>query len=136
MTLTDKNKSVLPDQTAVLGKHAQVIVNLTPKLGEPSWLFSRGSAFVEIDTLDHENFRVSWSAVNMPSFLLRSRRWQTLSVDENTGKTKYYNVEAFGGLLAYLVRLLLGSKLKVCFQAAAEDLKTRAETCSTPDVAR
>ncbi len=127
MTLTDKNKAILPDQTAVLGKHAQVVVNLTPKLGEPSGLFSRGSAFVEIDTLDHENFCVSWSTTNMPSFLLRSRRWQTLSVDENTGKTKYYNVEAFDGLFAYLVRFLLGSRLEVCFQAAAVDLKKRAE---------
>jgi len=128
MTLTDKNKAILPDQTAVLGKHAQVVVNLTPKLGEPSaGLFSKGSAFVEIDTLDHENFCVSWSTANMPAFLLHSRRWQTLSVDENTGKTKYYNVEAFGGLLAYFVRFLLGSRLEVCFQAAAVDLKKRAE---------
>jgi len=131
MTLTDKNKAILPDQTAVLGKHAQVVVNLTPnKLGgepSPAGLFSRGSAFVEIDTLDHENFCVSWSTANMPAFLLHSRRWQTLSVDENTGKTKYYNVEAFGGLFAYLIRLLLGSRLAVCFQAAAVDLKKRAE---------
>jgi hypothetical protein len=128
MTLTDKNKVILPDQTAVLGKHAQVVVNLTPKLGEPSaGLFSRGSAFVEIDTLDHENFCVSWSTENMPAFLLHSRRWQTLSVDENTGKTKYYNVEFVGGLLAYFARFTLGSKLKVSFQAAADDLKRRVE---------
>ena len=129
MTLTDKNKVILPDQTAVLGKHAQVVVNLTPKLGEPSaGLFSRGSAFVEIDTLDHENFCFSWgNADTMPSFLFRSKWWQTLSVDENTGKTKYYNVEFVGGLLAYFARFTLGSKLKVSFQAAADDLKRRVE---------
>ncbi len=83
---------------------------------------------MEIDTLDHETFRFSWSnADTMPSFLFRSKRWQTLSVDENTGKTKYYNVEFVGGLLAYFARFTLGKKLKICFQAAAEDLKKRTE---------
>jgi len=128
MTLMDQNKIILPDQGAAIGKYAQLRLNFTPKIGGPSGLFSRGSAFVEIDTLDHENFCFSWSnADTTPSFLFRSIRWQTLSIDENTGKTKYHNVEFVGGLLAYFARFTLGSKLKVSFQAAADDLKRRVE---------
>lgn len=125
--LTDKAKSPLPDQTASLGKHADIKVNMPPKLGKPSGWFSSSSAFAVIDGLDHDNYRVSWSTVVGMPFLLHSKRWQGLTVDENTGQTRYYTIEAFGGLLAYVARFLVRSKLEVGFRAAAESLKTRAE---------
>ena len=64
------------------------------------------------------------------SFLLHATRKQGLTIDENTGKTRYYTVEDFGGLLAYLIWFLLQSKLQVGFRAAAECLKNRAERSS------
>jgi len=127
MTLMDKFKSPLPDQTATLGGHIHVKVNMPPKIGEPSDWFSSGSSFVVIDSLDHDNYRVSWSSVILTPFLLHTKRWQGLTVDEITGKTKYYTIEAFGGLLAYLIWFLVGAKLRVGFHAAAESLKNRSE---------
>jgi hypothetical protein len=127
ITLTDKSKSPLSDQTPALGKHVHIKANMPPKIGEPSGWFSSGSAFVVIDGLDHDNYHVSWSSIIGTPFLLHTKRWQGLSVDENTGKTKYYTIEAFGGLLAYLIRFLLRSKLRTGFRAAAQSLKACAE---------
>lgn len=132
ITLTDKFKSPLPDQTVALGNHAYIVANMPPKIGEPSSWFSSGSAFVVIDSLDHDNYRVSWNTTIGTPFLLHSKRWQSLTVDENTGKTRYYTVEAFGGLLAYIIWFLLGFKLRVGFRAAAMDLKNRAEEQGEP----
>ena len=100
---------------------------MPPKIGESSSWFSSGSAFVVIDSLNHDDYHVSWSSIIGTPFLLHTKRWQGLIVDENTGKTKYYTVEAFGGLLAHLIWFLLRSKLRVGFRAAAESLKNRAE---------
>ncbi|KAJ3503009.1 hypothetical protein NLJ89_g8626 [Agrocybe chaxingu] len=125
-TITDASGNPLPDQTPAEGKYMAIKVNMPPKLGEPGW-FGSGSAFVTISTLDPENYRAAWKTAGMPYFILHTERWQALSVDETTGKTKYENIEAFGGLAAYLVRLFVGTKLKVGFVAAAECLKKRAE---------
>ena len=100
---------------------------MPPMLGQPSGWFSTGSALCVIDSLDHDEYRVSWSTVILTPFLMHSKRWQGLTVDASTGKTRYYTVEAFGGLLAYIMWFLVGSKLLVGFRAAAESLKTRAE---------
>jgi hypothetical protein len=85
------------------------------------------SPLVVIDSLDHDNHRVSWSSVLVSPFLLHTKRWQSLTVDENTGKTKYHTVEAFGGLLAYPTWFLFGLKLRRGFLAAAQSLKAHAE---------
>ena len=127
MTLTDVSKAPLSDQSLELGKYASIRVNMPPKLGEPFGWFSSGSTFAKIDGLDHENFRVTWSTANYPHFLLHTKRWQSLSVDKDTGQTRYYTVEAFGGLLAYVIWLLLASKLQVGFQAMADSLKKHSE---------
>jgi len=124
--LTDASKSPLSDQTPAEGKFMAIKVNMPPKLGEPGW-FGGGSAFVSIENLDHENYRAAWATAGVPYFILHTKRWQSLSVDENTGKTKYENLEAFGGILAYLVRFFVGAKLRLGFQAAADSLKKRAE---------
>ena len=100
---------------------------MPPKIGEPSSWFSSGSSLLVIDSLDHDNYHVSWSSIIVTPFLLHTKRWQGLTVDKTTGKTKYYTIEAFGGLLAYLIWFLLGSKLRVGFHAAAESLKIHAE---------
>ncbi|KAF9526005.1 hypothetical protein CPB83DRAFT_858490 [Crepidotus variabilis] len=128
ITLTDASKTPLADQTPAVGKHLYTEVHMArPKVGKPTGIFTTGSAFVTIDSLDHANFQVSWSTADMPYFLLHTTRWQSLSVDENTGQTKYTTTECFGGFLAYLVQFFVGSKLRVGFQAAATSLKARAE---------
>jgi len=127
MTLTDKSKTPLSDHRPELGKYASIRVNIPPQLGEPSGWFSTGSAFAKIDGLDHENFCVTWTTANYPYFLLHTKRWQSLSMDKNTGQTRYFTVEAFGGLLAYIIWLLLASKLQIGFQAMADSLKKHSE---------
>ncbi|KAF8999776.1 hypothetical protein BDQ17DRAFT_1360355 [Cyathus striatus] len=122
----DASKRPLDDQAPTEGKYLSIAVHLPPTMGEPG-IFGTGSAFVQITALDHENHRAAWATASLPSFILHSERWQALSVDPVTGKTKYETIEVFNGLAAYLVRLFVGSKLKLGFQAMADDLKHRAE---------
>jgi len=94
---------------------------------KPPGLFGEGSAFEKITTLDHKNFRVAWTFVGLPKFMLNAERWQVLSYDSITKQTKYESTEVFGGLLAYLVKWFVCPKLVLGFQATAEGLKRRAE---------
>jgi len=123
LRLTDASKLPLSDQTPSEGKHISMQVNLPPKLGEPG----ASSTLVVIENLDHENYRVVWTTADHPYFLLHAKRWQSLSVDEDTGKTKFENFEVFSGILAYLVRFFVGAKLRLAFEAVADALKKRAE---------
>ena len=97
---------------------------------EPGF-FGRSSVFVKVTTLDHTNHRVAWCAEGLPKFLLRTERWQALSVDEVSGRTKYETIEVFGGFLAYFVKFFVGEKLALGFQAIADCLKKCAEASST-----
>jgi len=126
MKVTNREKLPLEDQTIAEGKNMQIVVSMMPTLSEPRYI-DRGNAFVVVSTYDPENYRVAWKADMLPSFLLNTERWQTLTVDEATGHTKYETFEFFGGILAYITKFMVGSKLAVCFQAAADSLKKRAE---------
>ncbi|KDR78380.1 hypothetical protein GALMADRAFT_245540, partial [Galerina marginata CBS 339.88] len=101
-------------------------MNMAPSLGEIRYM-DRGNAFAVISAFDPENYRVAWKADMLPGFLLKSERWQMLTIDEATGQTKYENFEVFGGVLAYLVRYLAEAKIKAGFKAATDSLKKRAE---------
>ncbi|KAF8154106.1 hypothetical protein B0H34DRAFT_720351 [Crassisporium funariophilum] len=125
-TVVDASKQLLPDQTPAEGQYMSISVNMPPTL-EEAGMFGKSSAFVTVTTLDPTNYRVAWCTAGMPRFLLHTERWQALSVDEATGKTKYETIEVFGGILAYFVRFFVGSKLSVGFKAAADTLKKRAE---------
>lgn len=78
-----------------------------------------------VTLVDAENYRVAWKN-RMPQWLMRTERWQWLTVVD--GKTKYETIEVFNGPAAYLVRWFVGSGLKKSFQAMADDLKTRTES--------
>ena len=61
-----------------------------------------------------------------PGWLLQGERFQTLTaIDANT--TQYWTREAFTGLLAPLLKIMLGRALQRGFDAVADGLKARAE---------
>ncbi len=125
-TIVDKSGTSLADQTPKEGSYASISpVHLPPTMGEPGW-FGKSSAFVRITALDRENYRIAWNVASFPGFLLRSERWQVLSIDPS-GKTKYESKEAFGGVIAWLVYFFVYSNLVLGFNAQAEGLKNRAE---------
>ncbi|TDL26884.1 hypothetical protein BD410DRAFT_473274 [Rickenella mellea] len=78
-----------------------------------------------VNTYDNDRRRVEWSPTGYPAWLLRSRRWQTVSTVEDG--TLYETREVFAGPLVYLVNLLTGRDLRISLQRMAEALKTRAE---------
>ncbi|KIM41741.1 hypothetical protein M413DRAFT_18729 [Hebeloma cylindrosporum] len=126
MTLVTPSNQPLEDQTPSVGKHISIAVNIPPKLGEPGW-FGSGSAFVRIEVFDSQNFRAVWTTAGFPHWLLHSERWQTLTVDETNGKTRYETIEVFDGVVAYAIKFFVGGMLRLGFKAAAESLKARAE---------
>lgn len=104
-------------------------VHIPPTMGTPG-PFGTGSAFCEITVIDHDNYRVAWESAPTllrPSVLLRTERWQILTEGPD-GKTKYESFEVFSGPLAYLVKLFVGSGLKLGFKAFADSLKERVES--------
>jgi hypothetical protein len=125
-TIVDERGTPLAEQTPTEGSYASISpVHLPPTMGEPG-VFGKSSAFVRITALDRENYRVAWSVASLPGFLLRSERWQVLSIDPS-GKTKYESKEVFGGVIAWLVYFFVYSNLVLGFNAQAEGLKNRAE---------
>ena len=114
------------NQTPAEGKYLLIApVHLPPTMGEPGW-FQKQSAFEIISTVDHENYRVAWTNVSFPRFLLNAERWQSLSMDGN-GRTRYETIEVFGGILAYILKFWLREKLVIGFNAQADGLKRWAE---------
>ncbi|KAF8909669.1 hypothetical protein CPB84DRAFT_1765153 [Gymnopilus junonius] len=101
--------NILGDQTLAEGKNIHITINTALTLSEPGVL-DGGSAFAVVSTFDPENYR----------YLLNTERWQILSVDEATGKTKYETHEFFDGILRII-------KIAKGFQAAADTLKERVE---------
>jgi len=120
---------ILDDQTLCEGSFLHIKVNLPPTMEEPG-LFGRMSAFVKVTTIDHTNHRAAWCTEGLPKFLLHTERWQALSVDDVSGRTKYETIEVFGGFLAYFVKFFVGEKLALGFQASADCLKKCAEESS------
>ncbi|TFK24881.1 hypothetical protein FA15DRAFT_669082 [Coprinopsis marcescibilis] len=89
--------------------------------------YGRLEVFAETTVIDRENYRVAWeTAGSIPSWLLHSERWQTLTRLPD-GRTKYETQEVFRGALAYIVKWVLGSALSSGFHVMAETLKQRAE---------
>ncbi|KAG5637081.1 hypothetical protein H0H81_005813 [Sphagnurus paluster] len=124
-TIVDRGGNALSDQTPKAGQYLLIApVHLPPTMGEPGW-FQKQSAFEMITTVDHENHRVAWINIALPSFLLSAHRWQALSVVD--GKTKYETIEVFGGIFGYLVKFFMYDKLVLGFNAQAEGLKKQAE---------
>jgi hypothetical protein len=106
-----------------------ITVNLPPTLSKPAFpaFLHTSTALTQIIVVDEEHHRASWVLAGVPKFLLTSERWQALSVDTETGKTRYETKEVFGGILAYLADWFVGPNLNLGFCAQAEGLKMRAE---------
>ena len=120
------SKESLVDQTPHEGSFLHIQANIPPTMEEPGF-FGKSSVFVKVTTLDHTNHRAAWCAEGFPKFLLHTERWQALSVDEVTGRTKYETIEVFGGFLAYFAKFFVGKNLALAFQAGADCLKKCAE---------
>jgi len=129
-TVVNASKELLADQTPCEGSFLQLNVNIPPTMGEPGW-FGRSSVLVKVTTIDHINHRAAWCAEGLPKFLLRTERWQALSVDEATGWTKYETIEVFNGFLAYFTKFFVGKNLALAFQTSADCLKKCAEGSSS-----
>lgn len=129
--LTDASKKPLPasQQTPRAGAHLLIHPVHIPPSFDPPRLFPAGSAFEIITTVDTDNYRCAWENVEYPSWLLTAVRWQVLVevVEDGRKKTRYETIEVFGGLLAYLIKLFVGSGLQAGFRAMAEGLKKRSE---------
>ncbi|EGO02924.1 hypothetical protein SERLA73DRAFT_176393 [Serpula lacrymans var. lacrymans S7.3] len=124
--LTDARKNPLADQTPSVGSYLLISpVHIPPTMSD-KWLPS--SAFERITALDRDNFRVAWENIEMPRWLLNAERWQALSeVEGEPGKTRYETIEVFGGVVAYIVKVLFRKGLNEGFAAMAEGLKRRSE---------
>ena len=95
-------------------------------MGKAGFL-GKSSAFEKITTFDRDNYRLSWVFWGMiPRWMLYAERFQTL-IDEGNGQTRYYTVEVFKGVLAYVVKALYHKGLIRGFQEMANALKDRAE---------
>lgn len=130
--IVDASGKPHPDgPTLAEGKHTSISVHLPPTMDTPG-LFGKNGAFCEITILDPENYRVAWETVPSllaPSWLLHAERWQILT-ELPEGKTKYETTEVMFGPAAYIVKFVVGSWLKLGFQAFADSLKGRAEAAS------
>ena len=88
----------------------------------------KASVTEEIIThLDSDSFRFAWRFATPARWLITAERWQVVRDDGPGGQTVYETCEFFGGLLAYLVRFFLGTKLQAAFDAMSRALKERAE---------
>lgn len=74
-----------------------------------------------------KGYRVAWKALGYPYLILRSERVLEL-VELQDGSTDFVTWETFGGVLAYVVNTLFGTKLKDRFADWARDLKRIGET--------
>ena len=128
-TVVNASNETIADQTPVEGSFLQIKVNIPPTMDEPGFL-GKSSVFVKVKTIDHINHRAAWGAEALPKFLLHTERWQALSEDEATGRTKYETIEVFSGILAYFVKFFVGKNLALSFQAGADCLKKCAEGSS------
>jgi hypothetical protein len=125
--VVDAAKQRLPDQTAKEGVHLLMSVHLPPVLG----VRTRQQSFEEITAVDHAHHRVCWCAAFLgPRWLLATERWQALSevIEGGERKTRYESKIAHRGVMAYILRYLLGGTMQGAFNDTAMALKRRAES--------
>lgn len=123
ITIVDKSKKALADQTLAVDKHILMKVHIPPSMDDEH---KKQAAFEKVTTVDHDGHRLSWVNIDYPAWVLRAERWQTL-VSLPDGRTKYETWEVFGGILAYVVKWYVGKGLQESFAAFATGLKERCE---------
>jgi hypothetical protein len=80
---------------------------------------------VETITAIEDQHLLAW-ITRAPGWLLQGERFQVItSIDAH--RTHYWTREAFTGVLAPVLQILLGKDLRRGFEAVARDLKARAE---------
>ncbi|KAH7908676.1 hypothetical protein BJ138DRAFT_1157103 [Hygrophoropsis aurantiaca] len=125
--ITSSKGTPLDDQTPHVGSFLSLRpVHIPPTLNDARWFPPSSAAFLRITAFDTENCRAAWESVGMPGWVLSTERWQAL-VEIDGGRTRYETIEVFGGVAAYIIRVLLRGGLRAGFRAMAEGLKTRAE---------
>ena len=125
MTVVSASKQPLPESEQKLTAKS-VGSFLDMKVRVPA----RMRAFEEILTVDESEHRLNWGTRDFPSWALRTERRQALKrITSDSGKerTRYECLALFSGPLAYVVKLVLRSKLQASFEATAKALKERAE---------
>ncbi|EJD05055.1 uncharacterized protein FOMMEDRAFT_80890 [Fomitiporia mediterranea MF3/22] len=119
MIVVDASKRKEQDQVLMQDKFLLMTCFILPMTTKP---------FERIVVVDHQNHRLSWVNIDYPSWAMRAQRWQTLTASTaSNGRTRYETWEAFDGVLAYIVKWVLGRKLREAFGAFADALKTRCE---------
>lgn len=121
MIVTDASKRHDGEQVLAVNKYLLMSCHIPPSSTSPQTPFER------ITTVDHDAHRLSWVNIDYPQWLLHAERWQVLSSDPVSGKTRYETWEAFNGVLAYFVNWFVGRNLKVAFNAFADGLKAHCE---------
>ncbi len=81
---------------------------------------------IETITAIEPQHLLAWKT-RSPAWLLRGERFQVLTAIDS-GKTQYWTREAFTGILAPLLQILLARDLQRGFDAIAQNLKARAES--------
>lgn len=119
----------MSQQTPRAGAHLLIYPVHIPPSFDPPKIFPASSAFQIITTVDQDNYRCAWEDVKFPAWLLTTQRWQGLVevVENGRKKTRYETIEVFGGLLAYVMKMVVASGLQEGFIAMAEGLKKRSE---------
>ncbi|KAI0295636.1 hypothetical protein B0F90DRAFT_1142818 [Multifurca ochricompacta] len=127
--INEHDKSPLASQIAVPGRRIRQRVNIPPTMDDTGKPFTTEEILTHVDD---EAFRLAWRSARTARWLLTAERWQVLrnggSVPGGQQTTTTYETwEFFGGLLAPLILLFMGTNLQVAFDAMARALKDRAE---------
>ncbi|KAI0295634.1 hypothetical protein B0F90DRAFT_1820382 [Multifurca ochricompacta] len=127
--INEHDKSPSATQIPAPGRRIRIHTNLPPTMvdDENKKPFTTGEILTHVDD---EAFRLAWRFATPAHWLINAERWQVLRDDESRpgGQTTVYETwETFGGLLALLIWLFMGTKLQVAFDAMGSSLKDRAE---------
>lgn len=124
--ISDNDKTPLLSQTAAPGRRIRLRLHVPPTMDDAS---TKGSTAEEVLThVDGESFRLAWRFATPARWLINAERWQIVR-DGGPGdqRTVYETWEYFGGLLAYVIRFFMRTKLQDSFDAMSRALKDRAE---------
>jgi len=125
ITYVDDSKQEQADQSQTLaaGSHLLFRVNLPPTMENVK---PHSEAFVLVVSVDRAQYRVCWKSIDFPTWIMRGERWQVLTA-LGDNKTVYTSQEVFVGPMSYVIKWMLGDKVKLGFEAAASGLKARCE---------
>ncbi|KIP02190.1 hypothetical protein PHLGIDRAFT_20508 [Phlebiopsis gigantea 11061_1 CR5-6] len=122
-TVVDKSGHPHASQLISEGSLLHLTVHLPPTMEHKE---RPSSTSLLVTLLDHSTHRVAWESQTLPAWLLRTERWQWLTVLDS-GKTRYETIEVFNGPLAWIIKWFVSANLRLGFQAMADGVKERTE---------